>query len=127
MKKFLIIAIAAIAAITLCSATFNESESDYTGSVRFESTSRPSLNFTMSLDRANDIYRLLPESVTGTCANEYKAVRRKAAASSRFIHEGVSVTLTGNDPSLTFVFSTSGYKVTVSDVSWAELDLIFGK
>ena len=127
MKKFLIIIVAAIAAITLCSATLNESDSTLSGSVRFESTSMPSLNFTMSVSRANDIYKLMPESFAETCASEYKAVRLKAGKYTRFPHEGVSVTRTGNDPSMTIVFSKPGYKVIVSDVSWADLDLMFGK
>ena len=126
MKRILIIVLVAVAAtITLCSATSAFSDNASKGTVQFESTSMPSLNFTMQVSRARDIYRLMPESVTAVCVNEYEAVRSKSLRSSSFPHEGVKVRKTGDDSSMTFVFSVPGYKVTVSEVSWEDLDLLF--
>ena len=128
MKKFIIITIAAIvAAVTLCSATTNLSGNTPNGTVRFESASHPALNFSMPASRAAEIFRLMPESLTNVCTNEYAAVRKKCLRSSSFTHEGVRVTRTGSDPSLTIVLSTSGYKLTVSDVSLKDLDTLFDR
>jgi hypothetical protein len=128
MKRILIIALVAVAAtVTLCSATSAFSDNASNGTVQFESTSMPSLNFTMPVSRAGDIYRLMPESVTAICVNEYEAVRSKSLQSSSFTHEGVKIRKTGDDSSMTFVFSVPGYKVTVSEVSWEDLDLLFIK
>lgn len=128
MKRILILALVAIATtITLCSATTSISDKASTGTVQFESTSMPSLNFSMPVSRARDIYRLMPESVTSACVNEYEAVRSKSLRSSSFTHEGVKVRKIGDNPSMTFVFSVPGYKVTVSEVSWEDLDLLFIK
>ena len=126
MKKIIILLLAAIvAAVTLCSATSYVAGTSANGTIRFESTSTPALNCTLPMSRAAAIYRLLPESVTALCADEYDAVRSKCLRSSSFTHEGVKVKRTGNDPSMTLTFSTSGYKVTVSDVSWADIELLF--
>lgn len=128
MKRILILALVAIATtITLCSATTSISDNASTGTVQFESTSMPSLNFSMPVSRARDIYRQMPESVTSACVNEYEAVRSKSLRSSSFTHEGVKVRKIGDNPSMTFVFSVPGYKVTVSEVSWEDLDLLFIK
>lgn len=128
MKRILILALVAIATtITLCSATTSISDNASTGTVQFESTSMPSLNFSMPVSRARDIYRLMPESVTSACVNEYEAVQSKSLRSSSFTHEGVKVRKIGDNPSMTFVFSVPGYKVTVSEVSWEDLDLLFIK
>ena len=128
MKRILILALVAIATtITLCSATTSISDNASTGTVQFESTSMPSLNFSIPVSRARDIYRLMPESVTSACVNEYEAVRSKSLRSSSFTHEGVKVRKIGDNPSMTFVFSVPGYKVTVSEVSWEDLDLLFIK
>lgn len=126
MKRILIIALVAVAAtVTLCSATSAFSDDASISILQFESTSMPSLNFSMPVSRAMDIYRLMPESVTSVCVNEYEAVRSKSLRSSSFTHEGVKVRKTGDNPSMTFVFSVPGYKVTVSDVSWEDLDRLF--
>lgn len=126
MKRILIIALVAVAAtVTLCSATSAFSDDASIGILQFESTSMPSLNFSMPVSRAMDIYRLMPESVTSVCVNEYEAVRSKSLRSSSFTHEGVKVRKTGDNPSMTFVFSVPGYKVTVSYVSWEDLDRLF--
>ena len=126
MKKFIIFTLAAIvAAFTLCSARTNRTGCISEGTVRFESSAMPALNFTMPVSRAADIYRLMPDSVTALCGSEYETVRSKSLRSSTFTHEGVKVRKTGDDPSMTFVFSVPGYKVTVSEVSWEDLDLFF--
>jgi len=126
MKKFIIITIAAIvAAVTLCSASSSLSGNSSDGTVRFESTSVPALNFSMPVSRATAIFRLMPESVTSACIDEYQIVRKKCLRASSFTHEGVKVRLTGESPSMTFDFSVPGYKVTVSDVSWEDLDVLF--
>ena len=128
MKKFIIITLAAlVAAVTLCSATANLSGITSTGTVRFESSSVPALNFSMPMSRAAEIFRLMPESVTSVCVNEYAAVRDKSLRSSSFTHQGVKIRKSGENPSMTFVFTAPGYKVTVSDVSWEELDLLFNE
>ena len=126
MKRFIIITLAAIAAtVTLCSASSHLSGNTSNGTVRFESTSMPALNCTLPMSRAAAIYRLLPESITALCASEYEAVRSKSARSSTFTHEGVRVRISGENPSMTFTFTAPGYKLTVSDVSWEEIDLLF--
>lgn len=126
MKKFIIITIAAIVAtVTLCSASSSLTGNSSNGTVRFESTSTPALNFSMPITRATAIFRLMPESVTTACINEYEVVRKKCLNTSSFTHEGVKVRMTGENPSMTFDFSVPGYKVTVSDVSWDDLDVLF--
>ena len=126
MKKFIIITIAAIVAtVTLCSASSSLTGNSSNGTVRFESTSTPALNFSMPITRATAIFRLMPESVTTACINEYEVVRKTCLNTSSFTHEGVKVRMTGENPSMTFDFSVPGYKVTVSDVSWDDLDVLF--
>ena len=126
MKRIIIIVIAAIAAtITLCSASSNLGESASKGTVQFESATMPALNFTMPVSRAQDIIRLMPDSITTLCVTEYEAVRSKCKQTSRFTHEGVAVHWTGKEPNLTISFAVSGYKLTVSDVSWRDLDVMF--
>ena len=126
MKKFIIITLAAIvAAVTLCSATSALTGNTSNGTVRFESTSMPALNFMMPVSRATDIYRLMPESITSLCGSEYEAVRDRFHNSRSFTHQGVTVMRTGENPSMTFTFTVPGYKLTVSDVSWEDLDSLF--
>ena len=126
MKKFIIFTLAAIfAAVTLSSATVNLAGGTSDGTVRFESTAMPALNFTMPVSRATDIYRLMPESITALCGSEYEAVRAKSFKSTSFTHQGVTVKRTGENPSMTFTFSVPGYRVIVSNVSWDDLDLLF--
>ena len=126
MKRIIIIVIAAIvAAITLCSASLNLGDRAPKGIVQFESTAIPALNFTIPVSRAQDIFRLMPDSITTLCVSEYEAVRSKCNQKSRFTHEGVAVQWTGNDPNLTISFAVSGYKLTVIDVSWGDLDVMF--
>ena len=126
MKKFIIFILAAIvAAVTLSSATVNLAGGTFDGTVRFESSAMPALNFTMPISRAADIYRLMPESITVLCGSEYESVRDKSVRSRSFTHQGVTVKRMGENPSMTFTFTVPGYRVIVSDVSWDDLDLLF--
>ena len=95
------------------------------GTVTFESTQKPALNFTVPVSRAADIYRLMPESVATVCREEYAAVRGKSRRSAKFYHEGVKVQFSGEDPQLQVVFTVPGYRLTVRDVSWDRLDALF--
>ncbi|MBQ9713365.1 MAG: hypothetical protein IJV54_13875 [Bacteroidales bacterium] len=125
MKKIIIITLAAFAALALLSAATPSGENLSDGVVRFESTSAPALNFSMGVSRAQEIFRLLPESLSGTITSEYTTIKEKCRNSSRFIYEGVTVSRAGTDPDLTFTFSFQGYTLSVSGVSWAELDGMF--
>ena len=127
MKKYIILLAAVVAALTLCSATAGLAGTSSDGTVRFESSSMPALNFTMPVSQAESIYRLMPESVTALCTGEYGTVRGKCIRSSSFTHKGVKVTRTGDSPSMTIALSFSGYRLTVSGVSWEELDALFGE
>ena len=128
MKKTLLIVIAALAAtVVLCSAVSGHSGNASTGTVSFESARMPALNCSMPMATADRIFQLLPGNIVHLCKDEYKAVRGKCNRSSRFTHEGVSVRVTRNDGATVSVeFSVPGYKVTAQDVSWAELDDLFG-
>lgn len=124
MKKIIAVSIAAIAATIVLSAFGSENGSK--GTIRFESTDMPALNFTMPVSRAADIFMLLPESVTSVCCREYAIVRGQCNNTSQFTYEGVNIQCAGADPTLQFVFTVPGYKLSVSDVSWDTLDDLFG-
>ena len=128
MKRFFTV-VAIMAAIVVSTAAFayvTEGAPDSTiGTVQFECTEMPALNFTMPVSRAAEIICLMPESVTGVCCQEYQAVREKIRRSSVFTHEGVQVQCTGADPSVKIVFSLNGCRLTVSGVSWETLDRMF--
>ena len=127
MKKIMLIAIAAIAAvISLCSAASAVlSDNSSAGTVSLESSAVPALNCTMSISRAEDIIHLLPESITSLCKQEYVTVKGKCRNHSNFKYEGVNISLAGTDPSLNITFSVPGYKVIVDNVSWTTLDSLF--
>lgn len=128
MKKVLVIALATITAVViLCSAASAVISSGNTsnGVIYFESTNSPALNFSLPVSRAEEIYQLLPESVTTVCEQEYTLVRNKCSRTKSFTHEGVSIKYTGVDPSMSFVFSIPGYKLTVNEVSWNTIDKMF--
>lgn len=128
MKRFFILA-AIVAATVLCTAAFafvlDDDSVPNGGTVRFESTHMPQLNFTMPVSRAADIFRLMPESVAGVCRQEYAAVRSKCCQADHFTYEGVNIRCAGADPALQFVFTVPGYKLTVSGVSWETLGRMF--
>ncbi len=128
MKKTILIVIAALAAIfVLCSAATAFSENASSGSVSFESTQMPALNCSMQMAAASQIFHLLPGNIADMCRNEYKAVRGKCAQSSSFTHEGVRVRVTENNgTTVSVVFSVPNYKVVARNVSWVELDRLFG-
>ena len=128
MKKIITI-LAIVASATLCTAAIAYAVEGASGTakgiVHFESTGMPALNFTMPVSRAADIYRLLPESVTSVCCQEYEVVRDKCSRSARFTYEGVQIQCAGTGQALIFVFSVPGYRLTVADVSWETLDALF--
>ena len=128
MKRFFILA-AIVVATVLCTAAFafvlDDPSVPTGGTVRFESTNMPELNFTMPVSRAAGIFRLLPESVSGVCRQEYEAVLDKCNRSHRVNHEGVKIQWSGVNPNQTFVFTVQGYKVTVSGVSVETMNSIF--
>ena len=126
MKKFIVILVAAFAAITLTAAISASDSVPSRGTVSFESASMPVLNFTMPFQRAEGIYSLLPGNIRDICAREYSAVKGKSLSSSRFAHEGVSVRVRNNGPTLTVELSALGYKVTADSVTMEELDRLFG-
>ena len=126
MKKIIAIVIAAVAAVVALTAAVSAPESITTeGKVSIESSAVPALNCTMSIDRVGDIYRLVPGNIDDVCRKEYIAIREKCGSRSRFTHEGVNVQVKDNGGTVTMVFSITGYKLTVSDVTWKELDNIF--
>lgn len=128
MKKTIIIVIAAVAAaVALCSSVSAADGNSSTGTVSFESSRTPALNCSLQMAAASQIFHLLPGNLVDLCKDEYKAVRGKCAQSSRFTHEGVNVRVTRNDGATASVeFSIPNYKVVAQDVSWAELDRLFG-
>ena len=126
MKKFIIITLAAIAAaVTLCSATSSSNNNFPNGIIRFESSSMPALNCTMSMKSAVDILRLMPDSIIALSMAEYDSVRDQLFDSTSFTYHGVKVKRTGENPSMTFVLTAPGYKLTVSDVSWEDIEFLF--
>ena len=130
MRKSIFFNVAFIASIlSLCSAiAATTSNNILPGTIRFESTEMPALNFTMPVSRAADIYRLLPSSVTDVCRQEYEAVLDKCNRSHKVNHEGVKIQWSGANPDLIFVFTVPGYKLTVSGVSVETMDsIIYGK
>lgn len=126
MKKVIIITLAAVAAaVTLCSATADRNASFPNGTIRFESSSMPALNCTMSMKSAVDILRLMPDSIIAFSMTEYDAVRDQLFNSTSFTFHGVKVKRTGENPSMSFVLTAPGYKLTVSDVSWDDIESLF--
>ena len=127
MKKTLIILLAAlIAAITLTAFVSASDSAQWQGTVTFESSAMPSLNFAVPLKRVADIYPLVPENIIGICSGEYETVRKKCNSSSSFIHEGVKVRKIKDDgTSVSLELSLPGYEVTVKDALWENLDQIF--
>ena len=130
MKKFFILAVAALAAIVsvsvMSSSVKANDEIPSEGTVSFESSAMPVLNFTMPIGQAKNIYRLVPSNIADICAKEYTTIKQKCNSSSDFTYEGVRVKVKKDGSSLTFVFSLNGNKLTASDVTWTELDTIFG-
>ena len=126
MKKFLVIAVAAIAAVAL-TASVSASDNDATeGTISFESASMPSLNCSISMKDAISLYRYVPGNIVGICGEHYTAVRNKCFQSSSFTHEGVKVRVRqSNGDRVTIELSVPGYKITANDVSWDDLELMF--
>ena len=126
MKKIITIAVAAVAAIAVFSAyagTTNDSPAK--GTVSLESSALPALNCTMSIDHVWDIYRLVPTNIDDVCRNEYIDIRQKCNSRAHFTHEGVDVQTEEIDGKVSIVFSFNGYRLTVKNVTWRELDNMF--
>ena len=125
MKKTLLFVFAAIFAAVLSASSGASDNYRTEGKVSFESSKMPALNCTLSIDRARDLYWLIPANICDLCTKEYAAVRNKSNNSSHFKHEGVDVRITEIERKLTVELSYDGYKVVASNVTWAELDNIF--
>jgi hypothetical protein len=127
MKRTIILLVAAVAAAITLTASVSASESaQWQGTVTFESSAMPALNFTVPLKRVADVYPLVPDNICGICSGEYETVRKKCDSSSRFTHEGVRIRKIQDDgTTVTLEFALSGYKVTVKDALWENLDQIF--
>lgn len=125
MKKIIVIAIAALAAIALTASVSASDSIPSEGKVSFESASVPALNCTMSIGNVRDIYWLVPGNIEDICRKEYVAVRNKCNTKTHFTHEGVDVRVKENGRTVTIEFRFSGYKIVASDVTWAELDNLF--
>lgn len=125
MKKIIVIALAAIAAITLTASVNANDSIPSEGKVSFESAAMPALNCTMSIGNVRSIYRLIPGNIEELCRKEYVAVHNKCSTKTHFTHEGVDVLVHDNGGTVTIEFRFSGYKIVASDVTWAELDNLF--
>jgi hypothetical protein len=125
MKKVIVIAVSAIAAIALAASVSASDSIPSEGKVSFESAAMPALNCTMSIGNVQNIYRLVPGNIEDICRKEYVAVQNKCNAKSHFTHEGVDVRVKENGRTVTIEFRFSGYKIVASDVTWAELDNLF--
>lgn len=125
MKKIIVIAIAALAAIALTASVSASDSIPSEGKVSFESASVPALNCTMSIGNVRDIYWLVPGNIEDICRKEYVAVRNKCNTKTHFTHEGVDVRVKENGRTVTIEFRFSRYKIVASDVTWAELDNLF--
>lgn len=126
MKKFFVLLVAAAAALILTASISASDNTPSQGTVSFESSSFPALNCTMSIQRVENIYSLLPDNVRDICEREYKEVRTKCNSSSRFTHEGVSVRVMNDGTTITVELSVKGYTVTANNVTMEELDRLFG-
>ena len=126
MKKIVILLLAAtVAAVTALSlSAFDGTQGQ--GTVSFESRNVPALNCSMPLSQAARIYRLAPANLKSLCEGEYETVKGKCFSSSRFSHEGVQVRILEDDGArVSLEFVLSGYKVTVRNASWGDLDRLF--
>lgn len=126
MKKVIIIIVATVATIAFTASISASNNNPSQGVVSFESSAMPTLNCSMSLQNARNLFVLIPGNIQDICREEYKKVSNKCSRSSSFTHEGVYVRVTHNDGQLaTIVFTVPGYKITAQDVSWKELDGMF--
>ena len=126
MKKFLVIAVAAFAAIALTASVSASNNPAAEGTISFESASMPALNCSVSMKDAISIYRFAPGNIVGICEEQYMEVRDKCSESSSFTHEGVQVRVKQrNGDRVTIELSVPGYKITANNVSWDDLELMF--
>ena len=125
MKKIIVIALAALAAIALTASVSASDSIPSKGKVSLESTATPALNCTLSIGNAEALYRLVPGNIKNLCRKEYVAVQEKCSMRSQFSYEGVDVRTTERGSTITLEFSIPGYKIVASDVTWAEFDQLF--
>lgn len=125
MKKTVLFVLAALFAVVLTASSVASDNNQSEGRVSFVSSQMPALNCSMTLNRAKDIYWLVPINICELCAKEYAAIRNKYNTSSHFKHEGVDVRITEKEGRVNVELSYLGNKVIASDVTWADLDVIF--
>lgn len=122
--KFIISAIAvALLSATLVSA-FNGSSSKE-GTIQIISEANPSLNYSMSLDNAESIYKLLPEDIKSQCKKEYSTLSTKCRKSKDFIYQGVRIKASSSSNIVSIEFSFKGYTLKVKNTTWEYLDGLF--
>ncbi|MCQ2146296.1 MAG: hypothetical protein MJZ16_02140 [Bacteroidales bacterium] len=128
MKNYLKFIISAIA-VALLSVTF---ASAFNGSTSKEETiqiiseTNPSFNYSMSLDKAEAIYNLLPEDIKSQCSKEYSHLSQKCRNSKNFIYQGVKIKASSSSNLVTIEFSYKGYCLKVKNTTWDHLDKLFG-
>ncbi len=131
MKKFFILFVAAVAAALTLTAAVSAPDSasasgHWEGTVSFESAAMPALNCSMPLGRVASLYELAPENINGLCAREYETIRQRLRSSSSFTYQGVRVRkLQDSGKTVTLELSFQGYKLTVKDALWEDLDHLF--
>ena len=125
-KTFILLVAVLVAAVTLTASVSASDSAQWQGTVIFESSAMPALNFTVPLKRVDDVYPFIPDNISEICSGEYETVKKKCNSSSRFTHEGVRIRKIQDDgKTVTLEFTLSGYKVTVKDALWENLDRIF--
>ena len=126
MKKFIIVVIAAVAAIALTASVSASNHPSAEGTISFESSSMPALNCSVSMKDAISIDRFAPGNIAGICEEQYMEVRRKCSKSSSFTHEGVKDCVKErNGDRVSIELSVPGYKITANNVRWDDLELMF--
>lgn len=127
MKNYLKFIFSAIA-VTLLSVTivnaFNGSSSKE-GTIQILSESNPSLNYSMSLDNAESIYKLLPEEIKNQCKKEYAHLSTKCRKTKDFIYQGVRIKANSASSIVSIEFNYKGYTVKVKNTTWEYLDQLF--
>jgi len=124
MKKFIVITIAAIAALVLTSSVVKATVAPQNQET-VELTGMSTLNFKMSMDRAASIFSLLPDNIRQMAIQEYNSVKGICQNKKDFNYQGVNVKTQGSADELNFTFTYQGYNVKVNNTSWEHLDQIF--
>ena len=120
------IALGAILSLFFAVTELFASPEEHQTTVSFEFPTMPALNCSMYLEEADQIYQLLPGSITSACEKEYPVVRQKCRKSLKFTYQGVGVhVLEDNGKSATIEFIYRGNRMLVQDASWKDLDRMF--